>query len=313
MIPFLVKLANLLDKRGQYAMAREVDDLIVKLAQQTVVSPAAWAQQQAELQKLFTARSQMLVNPQANAEKIKQLEDQIRKFDGGQLRRPLNQEEQAAWSNAGKPEGNEFNTWYSSYQAEKQRQEAAAAEAAKPYGPPTLEQMSTEEINQAVQNELAKLTPSQQAAWKKAGEPMGKEFFAWREQLKAPAKKPARKNPQIIQIQKNLGVKQTGTWDSETNKAFVAAMNSLPAYAKMMRGGKFNGTLQDAVRYTTQLSTYKGLDTGAKDEDGTPVAEDFTPSKAPAYKSHYDLLDIQDTIRKLVAAGYGESIQALIV
>lgn len=263
MIPFLVKLANLLDKRGQYAMAREVDDLVIKLAQQIVVSPTAWAQQQAKLRKLFTIRDQMLVNPQANAKKIKQLEDQIRQFNAsaskrdaicfsGQDRRPLNQEEQAAWNNAGKPEGNEFVTWYDSYQAEKQRQEAVAA------------------------------------------------------------KKPARKNPQIIQIQKNLGVKQTGIWDSTTNKAFIAAMNSLPAYAKMMQGGKFNGTLQDAVRYTTQLNTYNELNTDAKDEDGTPTAEDFTPSKAPAYKSHYDLLDIQDTIRKLVAAGYGESIQALI-
>lgn len=33
MIPFLVKLANLLDDRGQHNMAREVDDLIQKLAQ----------------------------------------------------------------------------------------------------------------------------------------------------------------------------------------------------------------------------------------------------------------------------------------
>lgn len=37
MIPFLVKLANLLDKRGQYSMAREIDDLIEKLAQSTSV------------------------------------------------------------------------------------------------------------------------------------------------------------------------------------------------------------------------------------------------------------------------------------
>lgn len=33
MIPFLVKLANILDERGQHSMAREVDDLIEKLAQ----------------------------------------------------------------------------------------------------------------------------------------------------------------------------------------------------------------------------------------------------------------------------------------
>ena len=80
-----------------------------------------------------------------------------------------------------------------------------------------------------------------------------------------------------MQVQKNLGVKQTGGWDDPTNKKFVELMNSEPKYKEMMRGGKFNGTLQQAVQMTSALATAKEMDSAPKD----PVPFDADIAGAP--------------------------------
>lgn len=198
MIPFLVKLANLLDDRGQHSMAREVDDLIEKLAQMS--SPD-------DLQS---------VQPE--------------------------------------PE---------------QLQSVQPPEPVQSIAPPAQPQVS------------------------------------------APAKKKPRPNPVVMQIQKNLGVKQDGLWGPKTNKAFMAAMSSLPEYAKMIEGGKFKGTLQQAEQMTQQLLSYKEMDKAPPQQDVASKAP-AAPVKSP-FKSKYDLMDIQDMSGKLAEKGWTpDQIQALI-
>lgn len=71
----------------------------------------------------------------------------------------------------------------------------------------------------------------------------------------APTKhKTQRPNALVMRIQNNLGVEATGFWSPETNDKFIEMMNSQPAYAKYMKGGKFQGNLQLAVRLTDALA-----------------------------------------------------------
>jgi hypothetical protein len=169
MINFLVKLANLLDTRGQYNMAREVDDLISKFAQQSV--------EPEQLQSVQPEPNQSLPNQSFEPE-------------------PVNPES------------------------------------------------------------LMSVQPPQE---------------------NKPAKKAPRRNPLVMQLQKALNsmgskLKEDGLWGKETNRAFIAAMNSYPEYAKLMTDGHFIGTMQEAVQKITQLSTLKDMET----------PQESAPAKAPA-------------------------------
>lgn len=77
-----------------------------------------------------------------------------------------------------------------------------------------------------------------------------------------PAQLPAKKRPLplgqkevlVNKVQKNLGIPPTGKWDKETNDKFVALLNTTTQYSKMFDGGKFKGSLKDAVQITDRMS-----------------------------------------------------------
>lgn len=228
MIPFLVKLANLLDDRGQYKMAREVDDLIQKFAQQTH-------------------------SPEQLIQNYQDLNRQV-------------QEASARWQEA-----------QQAWQAQPQRDELLTArdEARKQLDALwDARDKAKKELNDDSQKGLTRLQnkPAPEGvASKEVAKPQPK-----------PQKKPQQPNALVQQIQKNLGLdKQDGIWGPKTNKAFIAAMNSIPEYAKMMVGGKFNGTLEEAVNMTMQLASLR-------DQQPSTGAASKAPAAAPAVKQEDD-------------------------
>lgn len=164
MIPFLTKLANLLDERGQHKMAKEIDDLIEKLAQMSSIDQNQSTMADAPLN--------MSVMPEVQSEPLQSIQ-------------PL----------------------------------APAGEAAK--------------------------APTHK-------------------------KSPKKKNPLIEQLQLNIGMKPTGFWDKATDQKFLDVMSAYPEYSKMIVNNKFKGTLQDAVRLTSQLAILN-----------TPQAEEMASKVAP--------------------------------
>lgn len=227
MIPFLVKLANLLDDRGQHSIAREVDDLVVKLAQ--IRSPE---------------------------ELIKRYQDSERaNLDAAQRW----QEAQKAW------------------QARPSDDLLAARDEAKKHYDSTwaARDQAKAELDADSQQGLARLHPTPAPS---------KEI----------AKKPQKKslpNPLVVQIQHNLGVEPTGHWNPKTNRAFIAAMNSHPEYAKMMVSGKFSGTLEEAAKMTTQLASLKDMN----EEPGMASKEPSAPAPAQAPVKQEDDKEVPNT------------------
>jgi len=85
MIPFLVKLANLLDNRGQYSMAREVDDLIEKLAQVSTSESFMANRQKAyktldDFSRVAERMSQVSSDPQKSLEQASDLVSELSKL-----------------------------------------------------------------------------------------------------------------------------------------------------------------------------------------------------------------------------------------
>lgn len=249
MIPFLAKLANLLDARGQHAMAREVDDLIEKIAQ--VYSP------------------EQLINRYQEAEQANQrAAAKWRDAQQAWQARPTSDELLAARDEAKK----QYDaTWTARDQAKKEMDEDSGK---------TLTRLQKSPQEQPQQDVASKVP----AKHKKA---------------------PSHTREMVAQIQKNLGLEPTGHWDTATNNKFIEAMTAAgPEYAKRIKGGKFDGTLQEAVQLTSNLSAMNDMGSAPQPQQDVASKVPATQPQAPAYKSKYDLMDIQDMAGKLIASGW---------
>jgi len=273
MINFLVKLANLLDTRGQYNMAREVDDLIEKIGQMSSVDQGQSLPEDAPQptpQPAMTAPTKSfedLVNAIGEANQGGSFMSGLRTCMGRseELKRLYNT------LNSDLKSGLSYDT------ATHLRQMSPSVISAFQKLGPSAAGVAQEWLSvMEVVDGLPRLPAS---APRKAPAP-DPASAAPSAASKAPAKhKPSSQTRALImRIQKNLGVKQTGGWDIPTNQKFVEFMNSEPKYKEMMTGGKFNGTLQQAVQMTDALATIKEMDS----------AEQSRPSKAPAVKQEDD-------------------------
>jgi hypothetical protein len=334
MIPFLVKLANLLDNRGQHSMAREVDDLIEKIAQQTWRD--AWMENHQKLKPMLL-NLQKMINAAAYSERLgnaAKLADQkigeaVDWIDG------LSKE---TLSNADIDEGNQWGTYleenvYSPIQKIIDAGNVTDTFTNRYYElkdaiKPVI--MDVARVSDGVRSQVPKDPAKPQEQQRITDDPnsspeLSKEFDKMNPQLqpqtpgaanKAPAKNkraPSAQTQQMVaEIQKNLGMPQTGQWDKATNKKFIEMMNSQPEYAKMMAGGKFQGNLQKAVQMTGLLAELNKPE--AAPQQGAASKAPATPAPATNLKSKYDLLDVQDEINRLrTKGGWGdEQIQALI-
>lgn len=277
MIPFLVKLANLLDDRGQYSMARDVDDLIVKLAEGTWLD--TWMDSHKQLKPLLQSLAKQInaaiyAEGLGNAGKmaVQKLDEAVDWLDGLSPEKLTDEDVDEAnrWGeyldeNVYGPlqkiidAGNVTGTFTTRYYQLK--------DAIKPLI------MEIARVSEGVRRQLASRRPAPQAKPAESAAPG--------EALKAPAAKhkkaPSAETQMLVaEIQKNLGMPQTGQWDKATNKKFIELMNSQPEYAKMMEGGKFRGTLQQAVQLTGQLAMLNTLDSSKPEQSQQGQA-----SKAP--------------------------------
>ncbi len=273
MIAYLTKLATLLDERGQHQMAKEVDGLIEKLAQMSSVD------QNQSLPENAPAKP-AAETPKAT-KSFDDLTTQVNAFMSGlKTWAGKSKELQALYMNL----NSALKTHLSYDTADYLRKESPAVITAFQKLGPSAEGVAQQWLAiMDVVDGLPRL-PGKPAP---AAQPTAPAGVA----TKAPAHK-AKHNPLVEQLQKNLGLKPTGVWDKLTNKKFIEVMNSYPEYAKMMEGGKFNGTLQQAVQMTGNLQTLNEMPQGEGTASRAPAKQedDFeTPGQKMWKSKHFQM------------------------
>lgn len=308
MIKLLVKLSNLLDEYGKYKMAEEIDTLINKFAAETtqlVQDDSIWY--------LAQGRDKSPIGPYSI--------DQIRRgFDSGLIngwnrvlgrRRGTNLENNKWMSIKDVPEfdyftksshgGQSVPATEGIYDSNPTQEQSTEETAPLQYSGGENSSNQINEHTQEIRNTtLKEMTQAEQAAWEKAGEPVGEEYNNWKIQYDRRMRS-RQKNPLVLQIQKNLGLNETGVWDSKTNTAFIAAMTSIPIYAKTIVNGKFIGTLQQAATYIQQVKNYHQENNEENEDVPNPLKS--APTTNVQYKSRYDLNDVFSEITRLINKG----------
>lgn len=254
MIPFLVKLANLLDTRGQYDMAREVDDLVNKIAQSVQDPP------QPLTEKLYSPYTSGTEGDEANVEiDVSDVYNQLLA-----LFNKLNAQAQGDTGVDQKQMGAQL---YEEY-----KQIVSLINKKHMQLPDNWNQVQETLINQ-FNNIKASNKPEEMPAMYYAAA----DALRWLLSTLNPVKQKVvskspkhRANALILEAQQLLNVKMSGAWDKTTNSAFLAAMEKYyPAY---IVNGKFKGTLKDAVQLLRSMG---------KGEEARPVAVE-TPQKPVA-------------------------------
>lgn len=234
MISFLVKLADLLDNRGQHSMAREVDDLIEKIAQATWLD--SWVGNNQKLEPMLAGLKELISMNAANiGPSSKQPLQALNQSIGW-----LNSLSKDSVSNATVDQANKWGDYlgkavFDPIQAAIDSGKLGGNFEAKYYGikeqmNPVLDEIAkySENVRTQLDNPVTETAPAEQQSPGVAN--------------KAPAKKhsPVRQDAGTIKlIQNALSIPVSGKWDPATNKAFVAYMNE--NYPIAMKNNVFVG------------------------------------------------------------------------
>ncbi len=130
---------------------------------------------------------------------------------------------------------------------------------------------------------------------------------------KSKARKP---NALIMNIQKNLGIKPTGYWTLETNTKFITMMTSLPEYAKYMVPSpsgslQFDGTLQQAAQFTTQIAIYNKLPEPAQQQSAPEIKAPQSSGKSKWHQMTPAALESLDKLEKHRPGSSQDAIDAI--
>ena len=247
MFNFLVKLANLLDDRGQHAMAREVDDLIEKLAQAATSYTKSWLDSHRELIGLLKRLKEVVQNPDV----VKQLDDYQGSIEGLLDRATRNQitANEVDWSAQAWeefkgilrnvynqiPERTGLREAFRDLDLKINQPDAVKAELPKPR---VVDDPSN---SQEMSDQFDKMNPN----FGKPAPGVGSKAPA------QPAKKPAPNKQaadtiRLIQnalVQDGHNIPVNGKWDPATNKAFIEYMNR--NYPLAMKDNVFVGLVKD--------------------------------------------------------------------
>lgn len=262
MIPFLVKLANILDKRGQYQMAREVDDLIVKLSQvvpQDIIDSAP------------TYQSIIPPKVEAEPEDVKKVLYAIMSSASDLSKDPRNSDK---WAKKLFSElANSSFVTIQEGQAKSEIRELGGL---------------LSDIEKAININLSEAWTNVYLAAEKALTSVlnvnGQDNIG----SKAPVPNKKHKNVDltslILEAQKLLGVPLTGKWDDSTNTTFIKVMNPIAAtnvthsdFTTWPKDHKFRGKLSDAIRWLHNMQD-RGVDTHGK---ATEIKPATSQSKTP--------------------------------
>lgn len=233
MIPFLVKLANLLDERGQHSMAREVDDLIEKIAQATWAD--SWVANNKKLKGLF-ANLKELATLSGNKQVSQILDSSMEWVDA------LSQ------ANLNDKTIDQGNEWWNYLGTNVFKPLEAAINAGKMSGDRyyQIKEQMTPVLNEIAQysgnvkDQLARSTPP--AAKEQTETGVASKVPA------APVKKktqPSKQSMDLVRlIQNAIGAPEVnGKWTAETNQAFIKYMNE--NYPIAMKNNRFVGPVVD--------------------------------------------------------------------
>jgi hypothetical protein len=253
MLDFLVKIATYLDTKGHHKLAKELDTLLEKMGQMNELPGPGEIRQnpntgkQAPLQQNI-APAKAPTEPKNLASVLFNVQDAV---DKGQAKAPGK-----SMSLAGDILSDIQNEMAITPQSPQIKSLVAE-----------LEKILGSIVEQANDND------PKMALWESAAN-KASEVLNLMSGQKAPVKH--KPNLLVMRIQQNIGVKADGFWGKDTNAKFIAVMSSLPEYAKFIVNGKFNGTLQDAVRYTDAIQAYNEKTThpdAPEEEAPKPVAK----------------------------------------
>lgn len=254
MLNFLVKIATYLDSKGEYKLAKEIDSIVDKLAQSAdVVGPRGTLQRE---------------RPVEDEEVLSSIIDKIGIMALNQAMDP----------SADAPQSAEQMTLALS-NAMGTTEMPASLKPSMNQLLARLNMLSSNKNNTAnpmtnVWQEVAKYSQAAKNALMQGAKGSSN---------KAKSRKP---NALVSQVQTNLGMKPTGYWDPDTNAKFIAMMNSSPQYAKYMKDGKFQGTLQQAVQFTMQLAELNKQEAPPQ-ENIAEKAPAQAAAPAPTWKSKW--------------------------
>jgi len=233
MIPFLVKLANLLDERGQHAMAREVDDLIGKIAQNTT-----WLDS-------WIANNKKLAGLLVNLKELAAL--------SGNKRASQVLDSSIEWANNLSKENvtnetvDQGNQWWDYLGTNVFKPLEAAIESGKLSGGRyyQIKEQMTPILNDIAQysGNVRDMLPKQE---EKPGWLNPKEQTGVASKAPATPKKhqPSKRTMDTIRlIQNAIGANVNGKWDAATNAAFIKYMNE--NYPVAMQNNRFVGPVVD--------------------------------------------------------------------